>query len=50
MWRSPKEHREIITLQEAISKLLGCLWFDLSQRDYVERDKVGATQLESKVC
>lgn len=50
MWGSPNEYWEIITLQDAISQLLGCLWLDLSQRDDVERDKVGVTQLESKVC
>lgn len=50
MWGSPEEYLEIIALQEAISKLLGCLWLDLSQRDDVERDKAGVIQLQSKVC
>lgn len=50
MWGSPKEYWEITTLQEAISKILGCMWLDLNQRDDVERDKVGVAQLESKVC
>lgn len=50
MWGSPKEYWEITTFQEAISKILGCMWLDLSQRDDVERDNVGVTQLESKVC